>query len=89
MELALCVNNALYNLRQHMIVCTDSFRVVNAGKIKYACFDKTGTLTTDKMVVNGISYGLNDSDLFAEMINLQNVDNLIKPKDFNIINIYI
>ncbi len=32
-------------LRESNVICYNSQRILNAGKVRVACFDKTGTLT--------------------------------------------
>merc|ERR1712023_335126 len=52
--MAFAVNQALMQLNEVGVFCTEPFRVPEAGKISHCLFDKTGTLTTDQLVPVGI-----------------------------------
>ena len=55
MPLALSVGIifAINSLHTYNIYCTNSIKVIEAGKIKSCVFDKTGTLTDNSITIKG------------------------------------
>jgi len=60
--MAVGINVAIIDLKEHGIFCISPNKINEAGKINVMCFDKTGTLTEDGLDVLGVRTAMYDKN---------------------------